>query len=108
VFPNLRRMHKYWNLPLRKQVSFYLLASFPFREREIFPWEHGNKYNWGSSPAYHTRVLLLGEIPQNTQRNKKGVFYIVRFPYCLGLLKNLLLKFRTKILLLFNKRFQYH
>jgi len=79
-----------------------------FIKQKIFQWEHGNKYNWGSSPAYRTRVLLLGEIPQNTQRNKKGVFYIVRFPYCRGLLQNLLFKFSTKILLLFNKSFQSH
>jgi hypothetical protein len=40
--PNLRRMHKYRNLPLCKQLSFYFWASFPFCRKEIFPWEHGN------------------------------------------------------------------
>jgi hypothetical protein len=33
-------------------------------------------YKIGGAPsAYRPRVLLLGEIPQNTQRNKKGVVY---------------------------------
>jgi hypothetical protein len=43
VFSNLRRMHKYRNLPFHKQLSFYFLASFPFHRKEIFPW--------GSSPG---------------------------------------------------------
>jgi hypothetical protein len=39
VFPNLRRMHKYLNLPLQKQLSFnFLLLSF-FVEKKYF---HGN------------------------------------------------------------------
>jgi hypothetical protein len=42
VFPNLRRMHKYWNLPLHKQLSFNFLASFLVCRKEIFAWEHGN------------------------------------------------------------------
>jgi hypothetical protein len=39
-------------------------------------------YKIGGAPlAYHPRILLLGEIPQNTQRNKKGVVYdiLVKF-----------------------------
>jgi hypothetical protein len=42
VFPNLRRKHKYKNLPLPKQLSFYLLPSFSFHKKEILPWERGN------------------------------------------------------------------
>jgi len=42
VFPKLKRMHKYENLPLHKQLSFDFLASFLFHKKEIFPWEHGN------------------------------------------------------------------
>jgi len=52
VFPNLRRMHKYRNRPLSKQLSFDFLTSFPFCAKEIFPWEHGNIENWGAPPAY--------------------------------------------------------
>jgi hypothetical protein len=46
VFPNLRRMHEYWNLPLLcKQLSFYFLACFPFHKknklhRNMGMWEH--------------------------------------------------------------------
>jgi hypothetical protein len=42
VFPNLKRMHEYKNLPLHKQLSFYFFASFPFCKKDIFPWESGN------------------------------------------------------------------
>jgi hypothetical protein len=42
VFPNLKRMHKYWNLPLPKQLSFYFLAFFPLLKKEISSWERGN------------------------------------------------------------------
>ncbi len=49
VFPNLRRMHEYKNLPLHKQLSFNFLTSLLFRRKEIFPWECGNISNWGSS-----------------------------------------------------------
>jgi hypothetical protein len=34
VFPNLRRTHKYKHLPLRKQLSFYLLPSFSFCKKK--------------------------------------------------------------------------
>jgi hypothetical protein len=37
VFLNLKRMHKYKNLPLQKQLSFDLFISFPFHKKEIFP-----------------------------------------------------------------------
>jgi len=47
LFPNLRRMHKYWNLPLSKQLSFYFVTSFPFCKKNKF---HEN--------------IKLGELPQ--------------------------------------------
>jgi hypothetical protein len=37
VFPNLRRMHEYWN-----QLSFLSPPFSPIHEKEIFPWELGN------------------------------------------------------------------
>jgi hypothetical protein len=43
MFPNLRRTHEYGNLPLRKQLSFYFLASFAcFIEKKysMAMWEH--------------------------------------------------------------------
>jgi hypothetical protein len=39
LFGNLRGTHKYRNLPLCKQLSFYFLASFSCCKKEIF---HGN------------------------------------------------------------------
>jgi hypothetical protein len=43
VFPNLRRMDEYWNLPSINKSLFYFLAAFsPFRKKEILPWEHEN------------------------------------------------------------------
>jgi hypothetical protein len=53
VFLNLRRMHEYRNLPflpLCKQLSFDLLASFPFCRKEII--FHGNvgTYKIGEHP----------------------------------------------------------
>jgi len=51
VFPNLRRMHKYRNRPLSKQLSFDFLTSFPFCGKEIFPWERGNIEKWGAPLA---------------------------------------------------------
>ncbi len=56
LFGNLRGTHKYKNLPLCKQLSFYFLASFSFRRKEIFPWEHGNIQNWGSSLKFYAYV----------------------------------------------------
>jgi hypothetical protein len=49
VFPNFRRMQEYWNLFLRKQLSFYFLGFFPFHQKEIFLWEH----------------IKFGELPQH-------------------------------------------
>jgi hypothetical protein len=52
-------MHEYWNLPLRKQLSFNFLASFPFYKKEIISWEHGNIRTYiigGAPPAYRPRV----------------------------------------------------
>jgi hypothetical protein len=45
VFPNLRRTCEYRKLLLHKQLSFDFLASFPFRRKEIFPWEYRNIEN---------------------------------------------------------------
>ncbi len=45
-FPNLRRMHEYWN---PKQLSFYFLASFLFGNISMGTWEH----------------IKLGELPQH-------------------------------------------
>jgi hypothetical protein len=42
LFPNLKRTHKYGNLPLCKQLSFDFFTSFPFCSKVIFPWERGN------------------------------------------------------------------
>jgi hypothetical protein len=67
VFSNLRRTYKYRNLPLHKQLFFYFHTSFPSHTKEIFPWEHGNMGTY-----------KLGEIPENTHRNKKGVVYITQ------------------------------
>jgi hypothetical protein len=54
-----------WNLPLCKQLSFYF---------SMGTWEH---IKLGELPRHNTlRVPLLGEIPQNTHRNKKGLVYI--------------------------------
>jgi hypothetical protein len=52
VFPNLRRMHKYRNRPLSKQLSFDFLTSFLFCGKQIFPWERGHIENWGVPPTY--------------------------------------------------------
>jgi hypothetical protein len=47
-FLNLRRTHKYRNLPLGKQLSSYFLA---FHEKEIFPWERRTYKIGGAPPA---------------------------------------------------------
>jgi hypothetical protein len=50
MFPNLRRTHKYGNLPLCKQLSFYFLLLSHFIEKKYF---HGNMgtYKIGGTPA---------------------------------------------------------
>jgi len=48
VFLNLRRTHKYRNLPLGKQLSFYFLA---FHKKEKFPWGRGTYKIGGAPPA---------------------------------------------------------
>jgi hypothetical protein len=68
-------MHKYWNLTLSKQPSFYFLTSFPFCKKNKFHENMGTCKIGGAPPAKCTRILLLREIPQNTWRNKKGVVY---------------------------------
>jgi hypothetical protein len=40
------------------------------------PWQCGNTSKYKDLPlAYQPRVLLLGEIPQNTHRNKRRIIY---------------------------------
>ncbi len=60
VFPNHRRMHKYRNLPFRKQLSFFV-SLFPF-------------FGIPPPPPPHKPLGFFswGEIPQNTHRNKKA------------------------------------
>jgi hypothetical protein len=66
-FPNLTRMSEYWNLPLHKQLSFYFLASFLFRNISMGTWEHINmgelpRHNdlrlfcWGRSLKIHIEI----------------------------------------------------
>jgi hypothetical protein len=52
VFPNLRRMHEYNNLPLHKQLSFYF---FTFHTIEIFHGNMGTYKIWWSSP----RIMII-------------------------------------------------
>jgi hypothetical protein len=58
------------------ELSFLFLVSSLFSRKEIFPWEHGNITNWGSSRGVMPLGLLLGEIPPNTHENIKGVVYV--------------------------------
>jgi hypothetical protein len=53
VFLNLRRMHKYGNLPLHEH-NFLFLASFQFHKKEIFPWEHIKlgELHWHNTPGF--------------------------------------------------------
>jgi hypothetical protein len=53
VFPNLKRMHKYKNLPLRKGLSFDSLLLSHFVEDKYF---HGNvgTYKIGEFPQHNT------------------------------------------------------
>jgi hypothetical protein len=69
-------MHTYWNLP-SEQLSFYFLTFFPvsLKKKNLNPWE---QIKLGELPRHNApRVLLLGEMPQNTQINKKEVVYKV-------------------------------
>jgi hypothetical protein len=63
------------NLPLCKQLSFDILASFWFTRKDIFPrgpWE--NIYKIGELLGHNTLgFFCVGEISQNTHRNKRGV-----------------------------------
>jgi hypothetical protein len=52
-------------------MGTYKIAGAPVKE--IFPREHGNITNWGSSRGIMPLGLLLGEIPPNTHENIKGV-----------------------------------
>jgi hypothetical protein len=75
VFPNLRRTHKYGNLLLCKQLCFYFLAFFHFIEKKYFHGDTGTYKIGEVRLEKRPKVLLLGEIPQNTHRNKKRVVY---------------------------------
>jgi hypothetical protein len=47
----------------------------PSKNLSMGTWEHRNK-KWFSPPLHNSpRYLLLGEMPQNTKRNKKRGFY---------------------------------
>jgi len=77
VFPKLRRRHKYRNLPLCYQLSPFVSSLLShFVEMKYF---HGHTRTYkivGRLPNIMPCILLLGEIPKNTHRNKKGVVYI--------------------------------
>jgi hypothetical protein len=74
VFPNLRRTHKYWNLPLWKQLSFNFLASFWFHKKEIFPWEH---IKLGELPRHNTLGFFCwGRSLKIHIEIKKGLVYV--------------------------------
>jgi hypothetical protein len=74
MFSNLRRTHEYGTSPLSKQLSFYFLASC---RKKIIPWE---LIKLGKLPQQRPRVLLPGEIPQNTHTNEKGTVYVEATP----------------------------
>jgi len=62
VFPNLRRMHEYGNLPLRKQLSFLFPCFFPIllkRNTSMGTWEH-IKFG-GNSPRHNTLGFFCWE-----------------------------------------------
>jgi hypothetical protein len=48
MFPNLKRKHKYWKLPLSKQLSFYFFPSCFVKNIKF----HGNvgTYKIGGAP----------------------------------------------------------
>jgi len=50
-FLNLKKMHKYKNLLLHKQFSFYFLVSFPFCKKKYFHGNMGMYKIGGASPA---------------------------------------------------------
>jgi hypothetical protein len=73
------------------------MRTFPYINNSLFiswllvgkKYFHGNMgiYKIGKAPsAYRPRVLLLGEIPQNAQRNEKRTIYVEAMP--LKYLKN--------------------
>jgi hypothetical protein len=72
MFSDLKRM--YWELPLREQLSFYFFPSCFVKKIKI----HRNvgTYKIGGAPKASCPRVLLGQIPQNTHRNKKEVVYI--------------------------------
>jgi hypothetical protein len=77
VFPKLRRMHKYRNLPLCNHLSPFVSSLLSHFVKKKYLHGSMRTYNIvGRSPNITPWVLLLGEIPKNTHRNKKGVVYI--------------------------------
>ncbi len=102
VFPNLSRTHKYGNLPFCKQLSFDFLASFPFCRKEIFLWERGNIWNWGTPRhnalgffCWRRSLKILIQIKGSCLLRGEGLF--------LGLLLSYLAKKNhVTILLLFH------
>jgi len=75
VFPNLKRMHEYWNTPFPLTTLFCISSLLScFIEKEMFPWGHGKHIKLGVLPGHNAPGFFCwGEIPQNTHRNKKGV-----------------------------------
>jgi hypothetical protein len=49
-----------------------LLSHFAKKKNYIGTWECGNIKNWKRSPRCNALGLLLGQICENTHRNKKG------------------------------------
>jgi hypothetical protein len=75
VFPNLRKCKSVGTSP---HINNSLFISWLFScsiKKKYFHRNVGTYKIGGAPPAKCCGVLLLGEIPQNTQRNKKGVVY---------------------------------
>jgi len=53
-----------------------LVSHFTKKINYIGTWECGNIKNWGRSQWRNALGLLLGQIPQNTHRNKRELFTI--------------------------------
>ncbi len=55
LFPNLGRMHKYWNLPLHEQLSFNFLV-----KKKYFHGNMGTNKIWGAPQNYTLRFFSWG------------------------------------------------
>jgi hypothetical protein len=63
--------------PYVNKLSFYFLSSFPFCEKEIFPWKRGNIkdsalgfFCWGRYLKIHIReLLMLSQWNNSVKRN---------------------------------------